>query len=205
MKIKAPIWSIKTGDESIILFTAWLYRIAQQDGFDVSYYLHASDVRYILQKYTTHPHMHFEGLEDYLRIGVEFNSSWSFRFLEEPKTVDYQFRDDKFIFIYGFLLGREASTEIVQNGKPERPDVNTDIVMPENMRHLFTYYGNMVDRVKAARKKKTPHANRALTQEQAIEIRESYTGAWGEITKLANQYRVSHITIKRIIEKKRYK
>ena len=205
MKIKAPIWAIETNNEGIILFTSWLYRIASNEGFDISYYLHASDVRYMLQKYTTFPHLQFEGLEHYLRIGVEYNSMWSFRFLEEPETEDYQFRDDKFIFIYGFLLGREASDAIVQDGAPERPNVNTDIVMPENMRHLFTYYGNMVDRGKAARKKKTPNANRALTQEQAVAIRESYTGAWGEITRLANQYKVSHITIKRIIEKKRYK
>ena len=202
MKIKAPIWAIETEDEGLILFTSWLYRIAQQDGFNVSYYLHASDVRYMLQKYTTHPHIHFEGLERYLRIGVEFNSSWSFRFLKEPETVDYKFKDDKFIFIYGFLLGREASTEIVQDGKPERPNVNTDIVMPENMRHLFTYYGNMVDRATAARKK-IPNGNRALTQEQVDTIRNEYTGDWGQISKLANQYKVSHVTIRRIIEKKR--
>ena len=202
MKIKAPKWAIETNNEGIILFSAWLHRIASNEGFDISYYLHASDVRYMLQKYTTFPHLQFEGLEPYLRIGAEYNSMWSFRFLEEPETEDYQFRDDKFIFIYGFLLGREASTEIVQDGKPERPKVNTDIVMPENMRPLFTYYGMMQER--GGGKKKGPNANRALTQEQAIAIREEYTGAWGQITKLANQYGVSHVTIKKIIDKKRY-
>jgi len=201
MKIKAPVWAIETNNEGIILFSAWLYRIAQQDGFDISYYLHASDVRYMLQKYTTFPHIQFEGLETKLRIGVEYNAMWSFRFLEEPETEDYQFKDDKFIFIYGFLLGREASVEIVQDGKPERPKTNTDIVMPENMRPLFTYYGMMQER--GGGKKKRDHL-KALTQEQAIAIREEYTGAWGQITKLANQYGVSHITIKRIIDKKRY-
>ena len=200
MKIKAPTWAIETNNEGIILFSAWLHRIASNEGFDISYYLHASDIRYMLQKYTTHPHIHFEGLEPYLRIGAEYNSMWSFRFLEKPETKDYQFRDDKFIFSYGFLLGREASDAIVQDGMPERPKVNTDIVMPENMRPLFTYYGMMESRGGGNKR----DSQRALTQEQAIAMREEYTGAWGQITKLAKQYGVSHATVKKIIDKKRY-
>ena len=203
MKIKAPKWAIETNNEGIILFSAWLHRIASNEGFDISYYLHASDVRYMLQKYTTNPHIQFECLQPYLRIGAEYNSMWSFRFIEEPETEDYQFRDDKFIFIYGFLLGREASTKIVQDGAPELPERNTDIVMPENMRSFFSYYGMMKDRGGGG-KKKGPNGNRVLTQEQAIAIREEYTGAWGEISRFANLYRVSHVTIKRIIDKKRY-
>lgn len=144
-KIEVPKFAVITKDEGLMLMSAWLYRIAKADEFSRSYYIHASDIRYMIQKYTTTPHHTCKALLGHLKIGVPTNHVWEFQFEYEPDVIEYEFKDSTFPFIFGYLLGREASGTLFSESDGIQP--KQDTVMPREMRDYFRYYGMIEDRM----------------------------------------------------------
>jgi len=201
MKIEVPKFAVITKDEGLMLMSAWLYKIAKADKFANSYYIHSSDIRYIIQKYTTTPHHTFKDLLGHLKVGIPTNHVWQFQFEYEPDVVEYEFKDSKFPFIFGYLLGREASGQLITESNGIQP--KKDAVMPREMRDYFRYYGMIEDRMQAmnAGKKTTKPAKSTVPIEIQEQIYAKHQEGGWTYRKLAKHFGVGYNQVYNLIHK----
>lgn len=77
-----------------------------------------------------------------------------------------------------------------------------------NPNHLFlgTHRNNVEDKVSKNRQAKgMSHGRSKLTEEDIVKIRSRYIGKWGQITKLAKEYKVGYATMYSIIHNETWK
>lgn len=99
------------------IFIAWMYRIAEQNGWRHGYNIHPHDVRLICQRYFMNPTVSFEDYFHYFLFGNYGSENWMFKWKRVPTASPVLFTGERENLIWGYLLGREADEELVEDLK----------------------------------------------------------------------------------------
>ena len=97
------------------IFIAWMYRIALKHGFKHGYNLHPHDVRLICQRYFKDPTVSFGDYYDYFLFGNFDTENWMFLWKRLPLASPVLFTGERENLIWGYLIGREAEEELVED------------------------------------------------------------------------------------------
>jgi len=138
IRLNVPIFVAYDDDIGKKVFFAFLYRIANQYGFNNEYTMQAPDVRYLLREYVTNPHVTFEDQLSHVRIGNLASHVWSFRWLTVPATVEVEITEPKFCATWGYVLGRLSSEQLVEDIKDRIPAPEAQI-LDKYDRQYFRY------------------------------------------------------------------
>lgn len=149
MKIRIPHFAAELEDEGIILWLAFILRMTKKDNKfgnnykRVRYYMHVSDIRYFVRKWIMTPDKMNDQIWPWCRLGKANTRIWMFEWLHAPETIDYDLTDPELCAIWGYVLGRDASSQLVEDMDYSHiPEEQPAVLTNRYDKNFFQYFGN---------------------------------------------------------------
>ena len=149
MKIEIPHFATEIEDEGVIVFLAFMLRMTKGsnntrfgNGYKgIRYYIHSSDVRYMLARYIVSPERIHDDIYTWCRIGKASDKIWMFEWKGHVRTEHYELKDPHFFGIWGYLLGRDYSDQLVTDANRRIPEGQPTVITSAKDRACFAYVG----------------------------------------------------------------
>lgn len=151
MKIRIPHFAAELEDEGVILWLAFMLRMTKKDnntkfgnGYKgYRYYMHVSDIRYFVRKWIMVPDKIGEQIWPWARLGRANTKIWMFEWLHAPTTVDYDLTNPELCAVWGYVLGRDASSRLIEDMDYSHiPEEQEGVLKSRYDRNFFQYFGN---------------------------------------------------------------
>ena len=152
MKITIPKFAEDLENDGIKLWLAFMLRMTRKGnntkfggGYTgVRYFMHVSDMRYFWRKWIMTPDKITKDVWQHVRLGKASPQIWMFEWKYKPELVEYDFTDPELCAIWGYVIGRDVSQQLVEdmdNIKVSIPDPQDRIVTANEDKRFFQYFG----------------------------------------------------------------
>ena len=153
MKITIPKFAEDIEDDGIKLWLAFMLRMTRKDGNTkfgngykgVRYFFHVSDMRYFWRKWIMSPEKVTKDIWPHIMLGKSSPQIWMFQWKYKPELVEYDFTDPELCAVWGYIIGRDVSTKLVEDMDSKRvviPDEQSRILTNKEDKQFFQYFGN---------------------------------------------------------------
>lgn len=139
MIVKLPTFAKDWDDEYMKLFAAFMYLIGDKYGFN-GYVVHPHDIRIICQRFMREPNTQFPCAPVYYHFGKFNRYNWIWDWLKRPKTIDYEFTNERTHLIWGYIMGRLAENDLL-NENPGKWNKTNDYILTEQEQEQFRFRG----------------------------------------------------------------
>lgn len=152
MKITIPKFAEDLEDDGIKLWLAFMLRMTKKDnntkfgnGYKGwRYFMHVSDMRYFWRKWIMSPEKITKDIWPYINLGKASPQIWMFEWKYKPEMVEYDFTDPELCAIWGYVIGRDVSSQLIEDMDNKRvtiPQPQQRVIYSNEDKRFFQYFG----------------------------------------------------------------